>query len=96
MIKIGDKEYPFHFALKAQKEMQQCEDLTKKEDSYFIYLGLKYGALDNGQKWELTEDQVLDMLEKDMDAFGRAADLLAKQMDSLKKKRANLIKILYQ
>lgn len=87
MIKIGDKEYPFRFALKAQREMSQCENLETKDDVYFIYLGLKYGAIDDGQKWELNEDQVLDMLENDMEAYGRLCEVLGKQMGDLKKKR---------
>ena len=96
MIKISGKEFPFRFALKAQRELSSLEDTSKVDDVYLIYLGLKYGALDEGLKWEYTEDEILDLLEKDMDAFEKCCELLGRDMASLKKKRAKAMNVLLE
>jgi len=93
-IKLKDKEYPFLFAIKAQKEMQQCEDLIKKDDTYFIWLGLKYGSIAEEKDFTLTEDQLIDIFELDLECFEKAATLLGSQVGKLKKAKGTLTNVL--
>lgn len=91
---IKGEEHPFRFAIKAQREMSQCKDLEKKDDIYFIWLGFKYGSMSEGKTFPFSEDQLVDIFDADMDAFGQACELLAKDMGDLKKKKAIAIKAL--
>lgn len=83
-ITIEKKEYPFLFAIKAQREMSNA-DLEKKDDIYFIYLGLKYGSKKEGKEFPFTEDALLDIFENDLGAYEKACGLLGAHMGKLKK-----------
>jgi len=92
-LKLNKKEYPFLFAIKAQKEMAAA-DLTSKDDLYFIWLGLKYGAMAENKVFEFTEEGLVDLFEVDMDAYGAACDLLGSHMGKLKKMKSGALKAL--
>ena len=82
-IKLNEKKYPFWFAMKAQREMMN-EDMSKKDDVYLIWLGLKYGAVAEKTEFNISEDELLDIFELDQDAFKQAYKILSEQMGKLK------------
>jgi hypothetical protein len=83
-LKLGKTEYPFLFAIKAQREMGK-ENLTEKDDIYFIWLGLKYGAIKDGRTFDLTEDDLVDLFEDDLEAYEHGCKLLGEHLGKLKK-----------
>lgn len=91
MIKLKGKDYPFLFANKASKEMIQVEDLAKKDDIYFIWLGFKYGSKKDGKEFPLTETELETELE-DMDIYEQACKQLGEDMGRLKKVKALAMK----
>lgn len=80
---INKKEYPFWFAIKAQKELAKME-IEGKDEIVFLWLGLKYGAIKEGKEFKLSEDEVLTMFDLDVKAYGEACNLLSEQMGKLK------------
>lgn len=90
ILKLNGVEYPFHYAVKAQSEMGKV-DMSKKDDIYLIWLGLKYGAIKEKKKFVLTEENLLDIFEDDMDALGKACQLLATDLGKLKKMKEVLM-----
>jgi hypothetical protein len=91
-LKLKDKEYPFLFAIRAQREMSK-EDLTQKDDIYYIWLGLKYGSIKQGLDFNLSEDDLIDIFDDELEQSGesqsyqKAAQLLGDHMGKLKKMR---------
>ena len=83
-VKLKGEDHPFLFAIKAQREMTG-EDLTAKDDIYFIWLGLKYGAKKEGKEFPYTEEALVDILEDDMAAYEKLCVLLGADMGTLKK-----------
>ena len=83
-IKLKEKEHPFLFAIKAQREMGKV-DLTQKDDIYFIWLGLKYGAIKQGIEFKMTEDDLVDIFEDDLDAYEKGCKVLGDHLGKLKK-----------
>jgi len=88
-LKLNKKEYPFLFAIKAQKEMAAA-DLAAKDDMYFIWLGLKFGAMAENKIFEFTEEGLVDLFEVDLDAYGEACNLLGAHMGKLKKMKSGV------
>ena len=84
MIKLKGEDYPFLFAIKAQREMLD-QDITKKDDIYFIYLGFKFGSKKEGKEFPFTEDGLVDIFEDDLDAYEKACEQLGADMGKLKK-----------
>lgn len=95
MLKIKGEEYPFLFANKASKEMLQCEKLAEKDDTYFIYLGLKYGSKREGKEFPLTQIELEDEFE-DVDLYEQACMQLGEDMGRLKKIKALTLKAIEQ
>jgi hypothetical protein len=93
-LQLNGKDYPFWFALKAQREMSKCKTLVDKDDTYFIWLGLKYGAKKENIGFELTEDGLVDLLEDDLEAYEKACQLLGEQMGKLKKMKSKALEVL--
>lgn len=93
-LKLNGKNYPFWFAIKAQREMLGNKNLVDKDDIYFIWLGLKYGALKNKVPFDFTENALVDLLEDDMDAYGKACDLLGAHMGKLKQMKEKALQVL--
>lgn len=93
-LKLNDKTYPFWFALKAQREMSSCKNLVDKDDIYFIWLGLKYGAKKENITFDLTEDKLIDILEDDLKAYENACVLLGAQMGKLKEMKSKALEVL--
>ena len=92
-LKLEGKDHPFLFAIKASKEMQKA-DLQEKDDLYFIYLGLKYGAIREKKQFPYTEDALIDIFEDDLEAYEHACDLLGSHMGKLKKMKAKMMQAL--
>jgi hypothetical protein len=82
-IKINGKEYPFWFALKAQRSLSDVKNLADKDDMFYLWIAMKYGAIKEKQKFELTEEQVYDLMDSDVDAWREACNLLSEQMGKL-------------
>ncbi len=93
-LELNEKKYPFWFAIKAQREMLGNKNLVDKDDIYFIWLGLKYGAKKGNIPFELTEGGLIDILEDDMEAYGKACDLLGAHMGKLKQMKEKALQVL--
>lgn len=93
-LELNKKKYPFWFAIKAQREMLGNKKLEDKDDIYFIWLGLKYGALKNKVPFDITESALVDILEDDMEAYGKACDLLGAHMGKLKQMKEKALQVL--
>jgi hypothetical protein len=91
VVKLKGEEYPFLFAIKAQKEVQKTE-VIDKDDIYFIWLGFKYGAKKEGKEFPFTEDALEDIFENDMEAYAKSCELLGEDMGTLKKLKALAMK----
>ena len=89
-LKIKDKDYPFSFSMLAQREMLKT-DISKKDDFeltiYFVWLGLKYGAIRNNKKFELTEKELSFMFDDDYEAWNRAGELLGERLALMNRMR---------
>ena len=92
MIKLKGEDYPFLFANKANREMSSNEDLVKKDDIYFIYLGFKYGSKRENKEFPFTEEALEDIFEDDLEAYEKAAIQLGEDMGKLKKIKALAMK----
>ncbi len=95
-IEIEKKKHPFLFAIRANREMSKCEDLAKKDDIYFVWLGFKYGAIRESKDCPFTEDALVDLFEDDMDLFAECEALLGEQMGKLKAAKAPAMKALLE
>jgi hypothetical protein len=82
-IKLNEKDYPFWFSMKAQREMIQAGD-KYSDDVYLIWLGIKYGCLLEKKDLDLDEDKLLDIFEVDKHAFKNAYKILNDHMGELK------------
>lgn len=87
-ITIDKKKYPFLFAIKAQREMSKCEELTEKDDIYFLWLAFKYGSISESKEFPYTEDGLVDLFEVDMELYAKCEALLGEQMGKLKAAKA--------
>ena len=86
-IKVKGKDFPFWYALKANREMSKVKDLAEKDDVYFIWLGLKYGALREGLKFELKEQDVVDAFDDNLEEYAEANKVLNEQLGKLRRAR---------
>jgi len=84
ILKLAGKDHPFLFAIKAQREMSKV-NLSEKDDIYFIWLGLKYGAIKDQKEFNLSEDDLVDLFEDDLDAYEQGCKLLGDHLGKLKK-----------
>ena len=92
-VKIANKEFPVKFSFQALDELcelRQCSlaGLDELSDPnkikpvdilYLAYTGLKEGARREGKDFDLTLDQVDDLISSDMAAIGRIMDVYAHQ-----------------
>jgi hypothetical protein len=90
-IKLNGKDHPFWYAVKAQREVAKV-NLEDKDQVYFIWIGLKYGALKEKKDFKLTEDELLDIFEDNVEEYVQASELLDDQMGKLLVKRVGKMK----
>ena len=82
MIEIKGQERPFWFAIKAQRELSKA-DIETKDNMYMVWLGFKYGAIKENVSFDLTEEDIVDFFEVNLEAFKEVKELLAEQMGKL-------------
>ena len=85
-LTIKEESHPFWYSLKAQRELFKNTDAAE-DDVYLIWLGLKYGAIAEKKKFELTENQLLEFYDLNLDAFSVAHNLLQSHLGKLKAAR---------
>ena len=90
-LKLEGQEYPFLYAVKAQREAMKA-NTEEKDDIYFIFLALKYGSRKEGVEFKLTEDKLYDLFEDDLDAYEAACVLLGEQMGKVMRLKTKAMK----
>ena len=81
-IKLNGEDHPFWYAVKAQREVSRV-NLEDKDQIYFLWIGLKYGAIKEKKDFKLSEDDLLDILEDHVDEYISASKMLGEQMGKL-------------
>ena len=101
--KIGDKEYPVKFGFNSLRKYSaktntSLADLDKLGQEMnldnaltLIFCGVEDGYRAAKQDFNLTMDDLADLIDDDFDAIGRCMEVLAEQMggNTGKKQKAN-------
>tara|TARA_R110002020_G_scaffold453764_1_gene668803 strand:- start:190 stop:522 length:333 start_codon:yes stop_codon:yes gene_type:complete len=101
--KIGDKEYPIKFGFNSLRKYSaktntSLADLDKLGQEMnldnaltLIYCGIEDGYRASKQDFDLTMDDLADLIDEDFDSIGRCMEVLAEQMagNTEKKQKAN-------
>lgn len=85
-IKFKGEDYPFWYSIKANREMMK-RDINEVDETYLIFLGMKYGAVNEKKKFELSESEVLDHFEINLDEFKIACAMLEEQSGKFREAR---------
>jgi len=108
IIKIASKSYPVFFGFNGlrkycgktgtslNKLMNLGQDMTLDQALQLVLIGIEEGCRKSGQEFNLTIDELGDMLDTDMTGLTTALEIFGKQMGhnmqtpgTSKKKKAN-------
>jgi hypothetical protein len=99
VIKINTKSYPVKFGFNALRHFTDLTGMTLNEISniandlnlshaiILIYVGLKDGARVTQEKFELSIDDIGDMLDDDNTIIEKMMSIFSKQMSGKSKKK---------
>ena len=101
--KIGSKEYPIKFGFNSLRKYSaktntSLADLDRLGQEMnldnaltLIYCGIEDGYRASKQDFDLTMDDLADLIDEDFNAIGRCMEVLAEQMggNTTKKQKAN-------
>ena len=91
VIKIADKTFSIKFGMNALRifckrtgknlnDLQTLgQGMSLDEACHLILSGIEDGSRKAGQDFELTVDELSDLLDEDFDALSRAMDIFSKQ-----------------
>ena len=98
-ININEKKYPIKFGFNAlrkysSKTNTSLQDLDKLGDNMtldsaltLIYCGIEDGYRAAKQEFDLTIDDLADLIDNDYDSLGRAMEIQAEHMGGSKEKK---------
>tara|TARA_R100001443_G_C3362866_1_gene179381 strand:+ start:1718 stop:2044 length:327 start_codon:yes stop_codon:yes gene_type:complete len=98
-ININEKKYPIKFGFNAlrkysSKTNTSLQDLDKLGDNMtldsaltLIYCGIEDGYRAAKQEFDLTIDDLADLIDNDYDSIGRAMEILAEHMGGSNEKK---------
>jgi hypothetical protein len=86
-INFGEKKYPVRISYKVLKQVSTLSE-GNGEGGYgqaerLLYLSLQNGAKFEAIKFDLTEEQIEDMIDLHPEALGQFNEIMARQMGDL-------------
>jgi hypothetical protein len=92
IVEIADKKFPIFFGFNGlrkycgktgtslNKLMTLGQDMTLDQALQLVLVGIEEGCRKSGQEFNLTIDELGDMLDIDMDGLSRALEIFGEQM----------------
>lgn len=81
--KLDGKDQPFWYAILANREYGK-NDLSTKDNIYPLWLGFKYGAKAEKIEFNLSEDDVAEIFDRNLEEYSQACKILDSQLGKLR------------
>lgn len=92
IIDIGGKKFPIFFGFNGLRKycgmtgtsltklMKLGDDMTLDQALHLVLVGIEEGCRKSGEKFDLTIDELGDMLDTDMSGLAKALEIFGEQM----------------